>query len=163
MALTHSSVGLDYLAFPNGPIEQSQRLASTAFEAKQTWFLVNGTTGGIHAAIMASCRPGDCLLLARNCHQSAFAAAAFSGKHVHRNPCGQEAAQCCPTCALLFSTLHAASMSKAILVFAKVRPSTCCGVCQDVTHPTSSQNAIPSWELHMECALTRYNRHWKLL
>ncbi|KAL3145890.1 hypothetical protein ABBQ38_015259 [Trebouxia sp. C0009 RCD-2024] len=28
---------------------------------------------------MASCRPGDCLLLARNCHQSAFAAAVFAG------------------------------------------------------------------------------------
>ena len=91
--LTHSSTGLDYLAFPNGPIEQSQRLASTAFGAKQTWFLVNGTTVGIHAAIMASCRPGDCLLLARNCHQSAFAAAVFAGKHVHRCPCRQEAAK----------------------------------------------------------------------
>ncbi|KAL3155894.1 hypothetical protein ABBQ32_012894 [Trebouxia sp. C0010 RCD-2024] len=71
--------GLDYLAFPKEVIKKSQKLASTAFQAKQTWFLVNGTTVGIHAAVMASCRPGDCLLLARNCHQSAFAAAVFAG------------------------------------------------------------------------------------
>ena len=104
--MTHSSVGLDYLALPNGPIEQSQKLASTAFGAKQTWFLVNGTTVGIHAAIMASCRPGDCLLLARNCHQSAFAAAVFAGKRAYRNACRQKAAQSFALCELLFSNKY---------------------------------------------------------
>ena len=74
--------GLDYLAFPNGVIDDAQRLAAAAFGATQTWFLVNGTSAGIHAAIMATCGPGDCLLLARNSHQSAFAAAVFAGKQL---------------------------------------------------------------------------------
>lgn len=81
--MTHSpaSVGLDYLAYPTGAIRQAQALAATAVGAEQTWFLVNGTSCGIHAAVMATCGPGDCLMLARNCHQSAFAAAVFAGKN----------------------------------------------------------------------------------
>ena len=85
--------GLDYLASPNSVIQQAQQLAATSFGADQTWFLVNGTSVGIHAAVMATCGPGDCLVLARNCHQSAFAAAVFAGKrsqasaHVHKRPC----------------------------------------------------------------------------
>ncbi|DBB03667.1 TPA: hypothetical protein ACH3X3_010994 [Trebouxia sp. C0006] len=71
--------GLDYLASPTSVIQQAQQLAATAFGADQTWFLVNGTSVGIHAAVMATCGPGDCLVLARNCHQSAFAAAVFAG------------------------------------------------------------------------------------
>lgn len=114
--LTQFSAGLDYLAFPNGPIEQSQKLASRAFGANQTWFLVNGTTTGIHAAIMASCRPGDCLLLARNCHQSAFAAAVFAGKHMHRKLCGKELAR------RYLRLLHACS--KAILCCCQGLPNS---------------------------------------
>lgn len=158
-----SCTGLDYLAFPNGPIQQSQKLASKAFEAKQTWFLVNGTTAGIHAAIMASCRPGDCLLLARNCHQSAFAAAVFAGKHVHRIACRQEVTKFCDLC---IAMQHPAC-NKFEAGYPVVLPSSahisCCGICQDVTQPMFSQNAIPGWGLHMECALTHYSRHWKLL
>ncbi|KAA6423748.1 MAG: hypothetical protein FRX49_06319, partial [Trebouxia sp. A1-2] len=58
---------LDYLASPTSIIQQAQQLAATTFGADQTWFLVNGTSVGIHAAVMATCRPGDCLVLARNC------------------------------------------------------------------------------------------------
>jgi arginine/lysine/ornithine decarboxylase len=34
---------------------------------------------GIHAAVMATVRPGQALLLARNCHLSAFAACVLAG------------------------------------------------------------------------------------
>ncbi|KAL0037016.1 hypothetical protein WJX77_009443 [Trebouxia sp. C0004] len=70
--------GLDYLASPTSVIQQAQQLAATSFGADKTWFLVNGSSTGIHAAVMATCGPGDCLVLARNCHQSAFAAAVFA-------------------------------------------------------------------------------------
>ena len=71
--------GLDFLGSPTGCIHEAQRMAARAFGAEHTWFLVNGSTVGIHAAVMAAARPGDTLLLARNAHQSAFAAMALAG------------------------------------------------------------------------------------
>ncbi len=49
----HPATGLDYLASPSGPIAQAQQLAAAAFGADHTWFLVNGCTVGIHAAVMS--------------------------------------------------------------------------------------------------------------
>ena len=67
--------GLDYLAYPSGIIAEAQELASEAFGADRSWFLVNGTTVGIHAAVMSAVRePGDAVVISRDCHQSAFSA-----------------------------------------------------------------------------------------
>ena len=71
--------GLDYLSAPRGAIGEAQALAAAAFGAGRTWFLVNGTTVGIHAAVLGACRPGDALVLGRNCHVSALAACALAG------------------------------------------------------------------------------------
>ncbi|MEW5299277.1 MAG: hypothetical protein WDW36_002309 [Sanguina aurantia] len=71
--------GLDYLSSPSGVILDAQRLAATAFGADRTWFLVNGCSVAIHAAVMACAGPGDTLLVARNCHMSAFSAMVISG------------------------------------------------------------------------------------
>lgn len=73
--------GLDYLSSPTGAIKEAQELAAAAFGADETWFLVNGTTVGIQAAIMATCGPEDALIVARNCHLAAFSAMALSGCH----------------------------------------------------------------------------------
>ena len=73
------SSGLDYLSSPTGPILEAQQAAATAFGADQTWFLVNGCSVGIHAAIMASCSPGQTLILARNSHMSAFSGCVLAG------------------------------------------------------------------------------------
>jgi arginine decarboxylase len=70
---------LDNLFAPQGAILQAQILAAAAFGAEQTWFLANGTTCGIEAAILATCNPGDKLILPRNAHQSAIAALILSG------------------------------------------------------------------------------------
>ncbi|MFP4220303.1 MAG: aminotransferase class I/II-fold pyridoxal phosphate-dependent enzyme [Phormidium sp.] len=64
---------LDNLFQPQGAIKAAQELAAAAFGAKQTWFLTNGSTAGVMAAILATCNPGDKLLLARNSHQCAIA------------------------------------------------------------------------------------------
>ncbi|GIL83845.1 hypothetical protein Vretimale_10865 [Volvox reticuliferus] len=45
--------GLDFLSSPTGVIQEAQQLAAEAFGADQTWFLVNGCSVGIHAAVMA--------------------------------------------------------------------------------------------------------------
>lgn len=49
---------LDNLSAPQGVIQEAQQLAAAAFGASQTWFLVNGSTCGVEAAILATCRPG---------------------------------------------------------------------------------------------------------
>ncbi|KAF4365572.1 hypothetical protein F8388_007405 [Cannabis sativa] len=50
---------LDNLTSPHGLILEAQKEAVKLFGALETWFLVGGTTCGIHAAIMATCSPGD--------------------------------------------------------------------------------------------------------
>lgn len=62
-----------------GPILEAQKEASKLFGASETWFLVGGTTCGIQAAIMATCSPGEYLILPRNSHLSAVSAMVLSG------------------------------------------------------------------------------------
>ena len=72
--------GLDYLSTPSGIIGEAQKLASEAFGAERTWFLVNGTTAGIQAAVLSTvASPEDTVILSRDCHQSAFSALVLSG------------------------------------------------------------------------------------
>jgi arginine decarboxylase len=70
---------LDNLFAPQGAIKEAQELAAAAFGADQTWFLVNGSTAGVMAAILATCRNGDKIILPRNIHQSAIAGLVLSG------------------------------------------------------------------------------------
>lgn len=70
---------LDDLFSPQGPILEAQNLASQLFGACATWFLVNGSTCGVHAAIMATCNPGDTLILPRNSHLSATSGMVLTG------------------------------------------------------------------------------------
>ncbi|MBR8827514.1 MAG: aminotransferase class I/II-fold pyridoxal phosphate-dependent enzyme [Gomphosphaeria aponina SAG 52.96 = DSM 107014] len=70
---------LDNLFAPEGVILEAQELAAAAFGAEKTWFLVNGSTCGIIAAILATCGPGEKIILPRNSHQSAYAGLIFSG------------------------------------------------------------------------------------
>ncbi len=70
---------LDNLFAPEGVIQEAQELAAEAFGAEQTWFLVNGSTAGVMAAILATCGTGDKIILPRNIHQSAIAGLVLSG------------------------------------------------------------------------------------
>ncbi len=70
---------LDTLFAPDGVIRTAQELAAAAFGAEATWFLVNGSTSGIIAAILATCGTGDKIILPRNVHSSAIAALILSG------------------------------------------------------------------------------------
>ena len=66
--------GLDNLHFPEGVIKEAQDLAAKVFGADYTSFLVNGSTCGIHAAILGVCKPGDRLIVSRDCHKSVIGA-----------------------------------------------------------------------------------------
>ena len=70
---------LDNLFAPQGVIQQAQALAAAAFGADRTWFLANGSTSGVIAAILATCNPGDKIILPRNVHQSAISGLVLSG------------------------------------------------------------------------------------
>lgn len=70
---------LDNLFSPEGPILDAQQRAAKLFGSLETWFLVGGSTCGIQAAIMATCSPGDTLILPRNSHLSAVSAMVLSG------------------------------------------------------------------------------------
>ncbi|MBN3893227.1 MAG: aminotransferase class I/II-fold pyridoxal phosphate-dependent enzyme [Nostoc sp. JL31] len=70
---------LDNLFAPQGVIQEAQQLAAETFGASQTWFLVNGSTCGVEAAILATCGTGDKIILPRNVHSSAIAGLILSG------------------------------------------------------------------------------------
>ncbi|MEL6496772.1 MAG: aminotransferase class I/II-fold pyridoxal phosphate-dependent enzyme [Cyanobacteria bacterium J06623_7] len=70
---------LDNLFAPAGAIATAQELAAETFGATQTWFLVNGSSCGIIAAILATCGMGEKIILPRNIHQSAIAGLILSG------------------------------------------------------------------------------------
>ncbi|MGD1712479.1 aminotransferase class I/II-fold pyridoxal phosphate-dependent enzyme [Dapis sp. BLCC M172] len=70
---------LDNLFTPNGVIQESQELAAETFGALETKFLVNGSTTGIIAGILATCGNGDKIILPRNIHQSIISGLILSG------------------------------------------------------------------------------------
>lgn len=70
---------LDNLSAPEGVIKEAQELAAAAFGADDSWFLVNGSTVGIIAAILATCGDGDKIILPRNVHKSAISGLILSG------------------------------------------------------------------------------------
>jgi arginine decarboxylase len=72
---------LDNLFAPQGVIRQAQELAADAFGADRTWFLANGSTAGVIAAIVATCDPGDTIILPRNIHQSVISGVIIAGAH----------------------------------------------------------------------------------
>ncbi len=70
---------LDNLFAPQDVIQAAQALAADAFGADRTWFLTNGSTAGILAAILATCGPGEKIILPRNIHLSAINGLILSG------------------------------------------------------------------------------------
>ncbi|MGB3200719.1 MAG: aminotransferase class I/II-fold pyridoxal phosphate-dependent enzyme [Nodosilinea sp.] len=70
---------LDNLFAPEGVILEAQALAAEAFGAEQTYFLANGSTCGIEAAILATVGPGDKIIVPRNAHRSVVAGLVLAG------------------------------------------------------------------------------------
>lgn len=64
--------GLDYLHSPTGIIDTAQKRASKIYSSLKTFFLINGSTVGILASILALTKKGDKILMARNCHKSVY-------------------------------------------------------------------------------------------
>lgn len=71
--------GLDNIFNPHEALAEAQALAAEAYGADYAYFLVNGTTGGIQAMIMAVCQPGEKIIMPRNAHKSALGGLITSG------------------------------------------------------------------------------------
>jgi arginine decarboxylase len=69
--------GLDDLHHPAGAIREAERLAAGAFGARRTFFLVNGSTAGIHA-LLAAVGPKK-VLVPRSAHRSIIGGLILAG------------------------------------------------------------------------------------
>ena len=77
-----TSGGLDSLLEPHGPIREAQELAARAFGARQTFFATNGTSTCNKVVVQALVRPGDIVLVDRDCHKSHHYGMVLSGAQV---------------------------------------------------------------------------------
>ena len=71
--------GLDSLLEPTGSIREAQQLAARCFGARRTFFVTNGTSTANKIVHMALVRPGDIVLIDRNCHKSHHYGLALAG------------------------------------------------------------------------------------
>ncbi|WP_107763576.1 aminotransferase class I/II-fold pyridoxal phosphate-dependent enzyme [Coprothermobacter proteolyticus] len=71
--------GVDYLHKPTGILREAMDLLADAYGAKESFFLVNGSTVGNQAALMAVGGPGKKILIARNSHRSVVGGLILNG------------------------------------------------------------------------------------
>lgn len=64
--------GFDNLHNASEILKSSQQRAADLYGSKQAYYLINGSTCGILAAISASTQKGDKILVARNCHKAVY-------------------------------------------------------------------------------------------
>ena len=67
--------GTDDLYLPEEFIRQSLDMLKEIYRTCGTYYVVNGATGGMFSAIAACTKPGDTILIAKNCHKSVYNAA----------------------------------------------------------------------------------------
>ena len=74
--------GFDNLHQPTEILLRLQQQAARLYDAEESFFMVNGSTAGILAAVSAALPRGGHILMARNCHKSAYHAAYLRGLEV---------------------------------------------------------------------------------
>ena len=62
--------GLDSLLQPKGPLKSAQEKAAKAFGAEHTFYVTNGTSTANKIVQQALIKPGDVVLIDRDCHKS---------------------------------------------------------------------------------------------
>ena len=75
----NAPVGLDTFAHPKGVVKQSLELAAEAYKADNAFYLVNGSSSGVHIMIMTVCYDQEKILIPRNAHKSVTNALILSG------------------------------------------------------------------------------------
>ncbi len=77
-----TSGGLDSLLEPHGPLKLAQELTARAFGAKHTFFATNGTSTCNKIVVQSVVRPGDIVLVDRDCHKSHHYGMVLAGAEV---------------------------------------------------------------------------------
>lgn len=75
----NAPIGLDTFSQPKGVVKQSLELAAEAYKADNAFYLVNGSSSGVHIMIMTVCYDGEKILIPRNAHKSVTNALILSG------------------------------------------------------------------------------------
>lgn len=70
---------LDDIHHPDSCIKAAEELAANVYGSDRCFLGVNGTTGVIHGMVLGALKPGDKLLVPRNCHRSVLGAMILSG------------------------------------------------------------------------------------
>ena len=71
--------GFDDLHDAGGILKESMERAAALWGSRKSYFQVNGSTGGLLAAVRAATRRGDKVLLARHCHKAIYHAVEICG------------------------------------------------------------------------------------
>ncbi|MGA7303561.1 MAG: beta-eliminating lyase-related protein, partial [Rhodothermales bacterium] len=71
--------GLDSLLQPTGTLKKARVMAARAFGAQQTFFVTNGTSTSNKIVLQALVKPGDTVLVDRDCHKSHHYGLVLSG------------------------------------------------------------------------------------
>ncbi len=71
--------GFDNLHHAEGVLKEAQRKAAKLYGSEETHYLVNGSSGGILAAVSACTTMNGKLLMARNCHKAVWHCAQLRG------------------------------------------------------------------------------------
>ena len=78
---------LDNLCHPISVIREAEILAADAFKCAEAFLMVGGTTSSVQAMVLATCKPGDKIILPRNVHKSVINALILCGAiPVYVNP-----------------------------------------------------------------------------
>lgn len=64
--------GFDNLHHPEGILKESMEWAARIYGANKSYYLINGSSGGVLSAICGVLHPGEKIIMARNCHKSAY-------------------------------------------------------------------------------------------
>lgn len=75
--------GFDNLHQAQGILLRAQQRANRLYGAEETFYLVNGSTSGVLAAVLTAAAPGEAVLAARNCHKSVYHAAVLQGLRLY--------------------------------------------------------------------------------
>ena len=71
LAETSSTTGgLDSLLQPTGSLKKAQKMASDAYGSLNTFFVTNGTSTANKIVVQALVKPGEVILIDRDCHKS---------------------------------------------------------------------------------------------
>ena len=77
-----TSGGLDSLLQPSGALKSAQEFAARAFGSRNTYFVTNGTSTANKIVVQAVIKPGDIVLVDRDCHKSHHYGMVLSGAEV---------------------------------------------------------------------------------